>query len=188
MQVMWENICGPLEDSTYEKGSAEFLEKEAITDEWRLSLLNTLVIDCFFTSQQAQQVVKSFDYKETMVREARSTQELIPIDVEFELRAFHEGEVTEEALTSSLPCFPLLSQVEAGLQVYGRIMDPQNAHKLMKQVLDKVQLKDLYTRLGSLAIFNPRNPTGYYRLQLSQQTQFTVARRLLEMFQVCFKP
>ena len=89
-----------------------------------------------------------------------------------------------DMMTGSLKrCFPL-SQVEAGLQVYGRIMDPQNAHKLMKQVLDKVQLKDLYTRLGSLAIFNPRNPTGYYRLQLSQQTQFTVARRLLEMFQV----
>ena len=65
---MWENICGPLEDSAYEKGSEEYLEKEAITDEWRLSLLNTLVIDCFFTSQQAQQVVKSFVYKETMVR------------------------------------------------------------------------------------------------------------------------
>ena len=63
-------------------------------------------------------------------------------------------------------------------------MDPQNAHKLMKQVLDKSQMKELYTRLGSLAIFNPRNPTGYYRLQLSQQAQFTVARRLLEMFQV----
>ncbi len=66
-------------------------------------------------------------------------------------------------------------------------MDPQNAHKLLKQVLDKSQMKELYTRLGSLAIFNPRNPTGYYRLQLSQQAQFTVARRLLEMFQARVK-
>lgn len=75
-------------------------------------------------------------------------------------------------------------KVEAGLQAYGRIMDPQNANHLMKEVLDKNQMKMLYTRLGSLAIFNPLNPTGHYNLQLSHTAQFTVARRLLEMFQV----
>lgn len=61
---MWNNICGPLKGI---EDDEEREEKMGITDEWRLSLLNTLVIDCFFTSKQAQQVVKSHSYKENMV-------------------------------------------------------------------------------------------------------------------------
>lgn len=67
-QVMWNNICGPEEDRPKDmEREADMEEKAAITDEWKLSLLNTLVIDCFFTAKQAQQIVRSFSYKETMV-------------------------------------------------------------------------------------------------------------------------
>ena len=43
---------------------------------------------------------------------------------------------------------------------------------------------------GVVAFFNPKNPTGHYRLHLSNQVQYLVATRLLELYrqQACTAP
>jgi hypothetical protein len=72
--VMWVNTCGGKggAGAVAPRGAQEVDDdlnrEEEIADEWRLSLLGTLTIDCFFTAAQAAQVVASMRYKESMVR------------------------------------------------------------------------------------------------------------------------
>lgn len=60
-------------------------------------------------------------------------------------------------------------------------MDPEQFHHAIG-AFRSPQLRNVYSRLGILSIYHPRNSSGGYDLVLSQQAHYMVACRLLEFF------
>jgi len=74
-----------------------------------------------------------------------------------------------------------LMKQEAAFLIFGRLYDPQNLETALKSMSESEQETFMH-RLGMLAIFHPRNPTGSYAFNLKRQLDSSILYRLLNSF------
>ncbi|KAK3238643.1 hypothetical protein CYMTET_51359 [Cymbomonas tetramitiformis] len=72
-------------------------------------------------------------------------------------------------------------RLEAGMILFGRIVDPHNQHHLMNTFSGEGKEKFVKI-LGPLRYFHPANPTGHYNLNLCRQVDYCIATQLLSYY------
>eukprot|EP00899_Mesostigma_viride_P004543 jgi/Mesvir1/1408/Mv14409-RA.1 len=76
-------------------------------------------------------------------------------------------------------------KLEAAGSMFARVVDPQRIES-MTAGFKPAEAEEFFSRLGVLALYQPRNPTGRYCLNLSSQVHYTIACRLFdEMTEEC---
>jgi Domain of unknown function (DUF4476) len=73
------------------------------------------------------------------------------------------------------------TRITATVRMFSRIVNPED-FTVALNILTGAQMEEIQSRLGVLRIFNPKNPTGCYTLELGHQLGFLVAVRLLELY------
>jgi hypothetical protein len=73
------------------------------------------------------------------------------------------------------------SKIAAAVRIFSRVTNPEDWHVVLESFSPRQQ-DAILGQLGVVSVFNPKNPTGHYRLQLSNQVQYLVANRLLELY------
>lgn len=69
----------------------------------------------------------------------------------------------------------------AAARLFSRITNPEDWHVVLGCFPPRQQER-IQERLGVVDVFNPKNPSGRYVLQLANQVHFMVATRLLELY------
>jgi len=72
-------------------------------------------------------------------------------------------------------------RVEAASRLFARVVDPEEWHTMIAELTTE-QRGNLHDKLGPLAAFNPKNPTGAYELLLVNRVHAAVAARLVELY------
>lgn len=83
------------------------------------------------------------------------------------------GEVIDEFESSD-------SKVVVATRLFTQVSDAENAEKLLSK-LNQLERKQVEKRLGQFYYFNPSNPTGHYRLNLSIEYERMVATKICEV-------
>eukprot|EP00892_Ulva_mutabilis_P004358 jgi/Ulvmu1/2294/UM013_0141.1 len=69
----------------------------------------------------------------------------------------------------------------AAVRLFSRVTDPEDWHTVLAGFAPQ-QAERVQERLGVVDVFNPKNPSGRYVLQLANQVHAMVATRLLELY------
>ena len=73
------------------------------------------------------------------------------------------------------------SRVTAACRVFTRVLDPEDWREA-EAALTPAQRDEIQSLLGVASVFNSKNPTGRYVLQLSYHVHYFTALRLLELY------
>ncbi|KAK3258218.1 hypothetical protein CYMTET_32727, partial [Cymbomonas tetramitiformis] len=76
-----------------------------------------------------------------------------------------------------------LMKMEAAVLLFGRMVDPHNVELLLDE-FDENGRDQVSRRIGMASMFHPKNATGHYKLDLSKQVDYSIAWRLLHLFEV----
>ena len=129
------------------------LDHESVDDAWRVSFIRTLCAVSYFSCAQANTVLASFSYGGEFVT---------PVDFLATLllnSLLNCKEPVETRLRPLVSCFAGLLKRQAGVLLFGRLMDPENLDVMLKGMREE-QRNELMNALGLLGTFHPRNPTG----------------------------
>ena len=73
------------------------------------------------------------------------------------------------------------AKAEAVIKLFERVLDTENLLQIVETKMDKEQRDRIERQLGPLYRFDRKNPTGHYRLDLSERFQHMLATQLTQL-------